>query len=90
MHPAREAAGDSERHVGARVWSMDQGLLSPDPEQGGTDANDAHDADGRLVVAGRDGTPLVEAGPEPLDNGAVVVDPGRTGGRSLVALGRDR
>ena len=45
---------------------------------------------GGLLVAGGDGPPLLEPGPEPLDQVAVVVDPLRAGDGRLVALRRDR
>lgn len=43
-----------------------------------------------FFVAGGDGPPLLEPGPQPLDDVAVGVDPLRTGKRCLVGLGRDR
>src|SRR3982751_78924 len=42
-----------------------------------------------LLIARRNRSPFLHAGPEALDEVAVLVDPGRTSHRCLVALGRD-
>src|SRR5690348_5548740 len=65
-------------------------LLAFDPVEGGGHAEDAHEGAGGLLVAGGDGAPLLEPGPEALDQVAVVVDVVGAGDRFLVALGRDR
>src|SRR3954449_12650945 len=82
--------------------SLDAALHSPraceslssvrllDPIHGGGHAEHAHEAAGRLLVACRDRTPLLEPGPETLDAVAVHVDPGRARDGRLIALGRDR
>ena len=46
--------------------------MSLDPQQGGGEAEDAHEADGGLLIAGGDGAPLLQARPQPLDDIAVV------------------
>src|SRR4051812_12841346 len=65
-------------------------VLLLDPIHGGGHAEHAHEAAGRLLVAGRNRTPLLEPGPETLDAVAVHVDPGRARDGRLIALGRDR
>ncbi len=66
-----------------------QGVSSLEPIEGGGEVEDAHEADGGLLVAGGDGAPLLEPGPEALDLVAVVVDPIRAGHGRFVALRRD-
>ena len=61
-----------------------------EPVEGRGKAEDAHEADGGFLVAGSDGAPFLEPGPEPLDLVAVVADAVRAGDGRLVALGRDR
>src|ERR1051325_2210690 len=50
--------------------SLSSGRLL-DPVHGGGHAEHAHEAAGRLLVACRDCTPLLEPGPEPIDGVAV-------------------
>src|SRR4051794_2821840 len=66
------------------------GLLGLEPVESGGKAEDAHEAGGRLLVAGRNRAPLFQPRPEPLHVVAIVVDPLRTGYRGFVLLGRDR
>ena len=66
------------------------GLSSLEPVDGSGEAEHADEADGGLLVSGRDGAPFLKPGPEALDLVAVVVDPVRAGDGGLVALGRDR
>src|SRR5215217_4359991 len=54
------------------------------------EAEHAEEGAGGLLVAGGDGAPLLQPGPEALDKVAVVIDPGRAGDLLLIALGRDR
>src|SRR5215204_1278538 len=61
-----------------------------EPVESGGEAEYAHEGRGRLLVAGRNSPPLLQPGPEPLDNIAIVVDPVRTGERCFIGLGRDR
>ena len=65
-------------------------MSSLEPIEGGCEEEDAYEADGGLLVAGGDGAPLFEPGPEALDLIAVVVDPIRAGHGRFVALRRDR
>src|SRR4051794_3931372 len=57
--------------------------------EGGGEAEDAAEAGGGFLVARRDGPPLLQPRPEPLDDVAVGVNPVRAADRCLVALGRD-
>src|SRR3954462_5182456 len=74
----------------ARACESLSSVLLLDPIHGGGHAEHAHEAAGRLLVAGRNRTPLLEAGPETLDAVAVHVDLGRARDGRLIALGRDR
>ena len=65
-------------------------MPSLDPVYGCGHAEHAHKGAGGLLVAGRDGAPLLEPRPKALDAVAVLVDPRRAGHGGLVALGRDR
>src|SRR4051794_26695101 len=66
------------------------GLLGLEPVESGGKAEDAHEAGGCLLIAGRHRPPLFQPRPEPLHVVAIVVDPRRTGHRGFVLLGRDR
>src|ERR1700712_1630750 len=67
-----------------------KGLLAFDPVDSCSQAEDAHEGVGGLFVAGGDGAPFLEPGPEPLDLVAMGVDPVWAGYGRLVLLGRDR
>src|SRR3954447_19900304 len=85
-------AGNLDRFCpgSARACESLSSVLLLDPIHGGGHAEHAHEAAGRLLVAGRNRTPLLEPGPETLDAVAVHVDPGRARDGRLIALGRDR
>ncbi|ANY82390.1 hypothetical protein BB934_29225 (plasmid) [Microvirga ossetica] len=69
---------------------QDYGLLALEPVDCCGEAEHAHEGSCGLLVAGCNGSPLFEPGPEPLDDIAVVIDPVRTGHRRLIGLSRDR
>lgn len=50
-------------------------MSSLEPFEEGYEREDAHEASGRLLVAGGDGTSFLEPGSEVLDMIAAVVDP---------------
>src|SRR3982751_6789936 len=56
---------------GSRACESLSSVLLLDPVHGGGHAEHAHEAAGRLLVACRDRTPLLEPGPETLDAVAV-------------------
>src|SRR4051812_1487660 len=66
-----------------------KGLLGLEPIESGSEAEDAHEAGGGLLVAGRDGAPLLEPCPEPLDLVAIVINPVRASDWCLVVFGRN-
>ncbi len=72
------------------TYSYCYGLLSLDPVESGGETEHAHEGSGGLLIARCNGSPLFEPGPEPLDDVAVVVDPGRTGYRRFIGFGWDR
>src|SRR4051795_13001199 len=72
------------------LLKLHKSLLCLEPVESGGKAEDAHEAGGRLLIAGRNRAPLLEPSPEPLHVVAIVVDPLRTGHRGFVLLGRDR
>ena len=65
-----------------------KGVSSLEPIEGSGEAEDSHEADGGLLVAGGDDAPFLESGPEVLDRIAVVVDLIRAGDGGLVVLER--
>src|ERR671912_2634338 len=65
------------------------GLLGLEPVESGSEAEDAHEAGGGLLVAGRNRAPLFQPRPEPLHVVAIGVDPRRAGDLFLVALRGD-
>src|SRR5215217_347023 len=67
-----------------------KGLLGLEPVESGGEAEDAHEAGGRLLIAGRNRAPLFQPRPEPLDVAAIGVDPVWTGDLFLIALRGDR
>src|SRR3954467_7751952 len=73
-----------------RSRSAAWGLLALEPVESGGEAEDAHEAGGGLLIAGRNRPPFFQPRPEPLHVVAIVVDPLRTGHRGFVLLGRDR
>src|SRR5215208_3070820 len=87
------AVDEEERRPAARVAVVPQliyALLRLEPVHGGGHAEHAHEGAGGLLVAGGDGAPLLESGPEALDEVPVAVDVVGAGHRRFVALGRDR
>src|SRR5215208_462929 len=87
------AVDEEERRPAARVAVVPQliyALLRLEPVHGGGHAEHAHEGAGGLLVAGGDGAPLLESGPEALDEVPVAVDVVGAGYRRFVALGRDR
>jgi hypothetical protein len=73
-----------------RVTVSHYGLLVLKPVESSGEAEYAHEGRGRLLVACRNSPPLLQPGPEPLDDIAIIVDPVRTGEQCFIGLGRDR
>src|SRR3982751_5490318 len=65
-------------------------MLFFEPVHGCSHAEYAHKGAFGLLIAGRDGAPLLQSRPAALDQVAVGVDPGRAGHWGLVALRRNR
>ena len=86
----RGALAVHQQETEGQIRRLDYGLLWLEPIESGREVEDAHEGRGGLLVAGGHGTPLLQPGPQPLDDIAVVVNPVRAGHRCLVALGRDR
>src|SRR3954467_1022708 len=72
-----------------RSRSAAWGLLALDPVESGGEAEDAHEAGGGLLIAGRHRPPLFQPRPEPFDVVAIGVNPVWTGDLLLVALRGD-
>lgn len=63
--------------------------MAHEPIESGRQAENSHEGDGGFLAAGGDGAPFLQSSPQALGEVAVVADPGRAGGRRLIAPGRD-
>src|SRR3954467_10900506 len=72
-----------------RSRSAAWGLLALEPVESGGEAEDAHEAGGGLLIAGRNPPPFFHPSPEPFDIVAIGVNPVWTGDLFLVALRGD-
>src|SRR5689334_2875809 len=73
----------------SRVCLLLSSSLCFEPVHRCSHAEHTHEGALGLLIARRNRSPFFHAGPEALDEVAVLVDPGRTSHRCLVAPGRD-
>jgi hypothetical protein len=72
-----------------RFLTLLYGLLAPDPVDCSGETEYSHEGLASLLVACGNSAPLLEPGPETLDDIAIGVNPLRTGDRRLIGFGRD-